>query len=92
MTTTFELPGVAKEDVGITVHNSTLTVSGEAKLALDRDGLVVRERRYGKFSREVPLPQGIRPEDVKATMANGVLTVTCPKSPPEQAPMKIAIA
>ncbi|KAI0761453.1 HSP20-like chaperone [Irpex lacteus] len=94
VTTTFELPGLTKEDVNIDVHNNVLTVSGESKVSSDRDenGYAVRERRYGKFSRSVPLPQGIKPEEIKASMENGVLTVTFPKSSPEQAPKKITIA
>ena len=59
---TFELPGLKKEDVNIDVHNNMLTVSGESKISSDRDenGYAVRERRYGKFSRSIPLPQGVK--------------------------------
>ena len=94
VTATFELPGLKKEDVNIDVHNNVLTVSGESKLSSERDenGYAVRERRYGKFSRSVPLPQGIKPEEIKASMEDGVLTVTFPKTTPEQAPRKITIA
>jgi HSP20 family protein len=62
VTTTFELPGLKKEDVTIDVHNNVLTVSGEAKHDEERDenGYAIRERRFGKFSRAVPLPQGIK--------------------------------
>ncbi|KAH8093080.1 small heat shock protein [Cristinia sonorae] len=90
---TFELPGLKKEDVNIDVHNNMLTVSGESKLSSERDenGYAVRERRYGKFSRSIPLPQGIKGEDIKASLENGVLSVTFPKTTPEQAPKKIAI-
>lgn len=62
VTATFELPGLKKEDVNIDVHNNILTVSGESKADESRDenGWAVRERRYGKFSRSVPLPQGVK--------------------------------
>jgi HSP20 family protein len=62
VTATFELPGLAKENVNIDVHNNLLTVSGESKISSERDehGYAVRERRYGKFSRSIPLPQGIK--------------------------------
>ncbi|KAH8107234.1 HSP20-like chaperone [Cristinia sonorae] len=90
---TFELPGLKKEDVNIDVHNNILTVSGESKVSSERDenGYAVRERRFGKFSRSIPLPQGIKGEDIKASLENGVLSVTFPKTTPEQAPKKIAI-
>ena len=62
VTATFELPGLTKENVNIDVHNNLLTVSGESKISSERDenGYAVRERRYGKFSRSIPLPQGIK--------------------------------
>ncbi|KAH8101311.1 small heat shock protein [Cristinia sonorae] len=90
---TFELPGLKKEDVNIDVHNNLLTVSGESKISSDRDenGYAVRERRFGKFSRSIPLPQGIKSEDIKASLENGVLSVSFPKTTPDQAPKKISI-
>ena len=62
ITATFELPGLKKEDVQIDVHNNRLTVAGENKVDSQRneDGYAIRERRYGKFSRTLPLPQGIK--------------------------------
>ena len=62
VTATFELPGLKKEDVSIDVHNNVLSVSGESKVDSTRDenGWAVRERRYGKFSRSIGLPQGVK--------------------------------
>ena len=62
ITATFELPGLKKEDVNIDIHNNLLTISGETKVTTENDenGYVVRERRFGKFSRSVPLPQGVK--------------------------------
>jgi len=90
---TFELPGLKKEDVNIDVHNNMLTVSGESKSSSEHDenGYAVRERRFGKFSRSIPLPQGVKNEDIKASLENGVLSVSFPKTTPEQAPKKISI-
>ncbi|THH21766.1 hypothetical protein EUX98_g8287 [Antrodiella citrinella] len=90
---TFELPGLKKEDVNIDVHNNLLTVSGESKISSEHEesGYAVRERRFGKFSRSVPLPEGIKSDDIKAALEDGVLSVTFPKTT-EQAPKKIAIA
>ena len=61
VTAFFELPGLKKEDVSIDVQNDVLTVSGESKISEERDenGYAVRERRYGKFSRSIPLPKGV---------------------------------
>ncbi|KAJ3786561.1 HSP20-like chaperone [Lentinula aff. detonsa] len=94
VTASFEFPGVKKEDVQIDVHNGRLTVSAETKLSEDReqDGYAVRERSFGKFSRTLQLPQGVKDEEIKAAMENGVLTVTFPKASAEQAPKKISIS
>ena len=62
VTASFELPGLKKEDVHIDVQNNVLTVSGESKISSERneEGYAVRERRYGKFSRSIPLSGGIQ--------------------------------
>ncbi|PPQ68799.1 hypothetical protein CVT26_001714 [Gymnopilus dilepis] len=93
VTATFELPGLQKDDVQIDVHNNRLTVSAEAKQSeeFEEHGYAVRERRYGKFSRTLQLPAGVKSEEIKATMEHGVLTVTFPKATPEQAPKKITV-
>ncbi|KAI0252283.1 HSP20-like chaperone [Lactifluus subvellereus] len=94
VTATFEVPGMQKEDVTIDVHNNILTVSGETQQSTDRneEGYSLRERRYGRFSRSVSLPPGVKNEDIRANIVNGVLTVTFPRSAPEISPARIAIA
>lgn len=59
VTATFEFPGVSKEDIQIDVQNGKLTVSAETKLSSEHDenGYAVRERRYGKYSRTLQIPQ-----------------------------------
>ncbi|CAA7260696.1 unnamed protein product [Cyclocybe aegerita] len=94
VTATFEFPGVSKENINIDVHNHRLTVSAETKQSTEHEenGYAVRERRFGKFSRTLQLPQGVKDEEIKAAMENGVLTVTFPKITPELAPKRITIA
>ncbi|KAG9310070.1 small heat shock protein [Chiua virens] len=81
---TFEFPGLKSEEVAIDVHNSRLIMSGESATSSSHSegAYAVRERHYGKFSRTLQLPSGTKPEDVKAKMEHGLLTVT--KSIPEQ--------
>ncbi|KXN92576.1 Heat shock protein 16 [Leucoagaricus sp. SymC.cos] len=90
---TFELPGLKKDDVQIEVRDGLLTISAEAKSSTEHEesGHAVRERRFGKYSRSVRLPKGVKDEEIKASMADGVLTITFPKTTPEQEPKKIAI-
>lgn len=94
VTATFELPGVRKEDVSIDVRDRHLVVTGEMHHDAERDehGYAIRERRFGRFSRTLQLPQGVKDGEIKAAMENGVLTVTFPRSAPEAAPKKITIA
>ncbi|EJF58063.1 HSP20-like chaperone [Dichomitus squalens] len=86
ITATCELPGLTKDNV--------LTVSGESNISNDRNekDCAIRERRDGKFSRSMFVPQGIKLEDIKTSMENSVLTVTFPLTTPEQAPRKTTIA
>ncbi len=62
VTATFELPGVSKEDVSLNVQNSRLTITAETKHSSEHDegGYAVRERRYGKWSRTLQMPSGIK--------------------------------
>ncbi|KAK0204441.1 small heat shock protein [Desarmillaria ectypa] len=94
VTATFELPGLKKEDVQIDVHDGRLTISGESKVSseYEEEGYAVRERKCGKFSRMLRLPQGVKEEEIKASIENGLLTVTFPKAAPETAPKKITIS
>ncbi|KIJ41402.1 hypothetical protein M422DRAFT_31764 [Sphaerobolus stellatus SS14] len=94
VTAAFEFPGLKKEDINIDVHNNRLVVSGQSSQAseLDKDGYAVRERRFGRFSRTLPLPTGTKPEEIKASMSDGILTVTFPRSQPDKEPKKITIS
>lgn len=62
MTATFELPGLSKDKVNIDVQNWNLVVSGEVFEPTERDErrYSTRERKTGKFSRSVKLPEGTK--------------------------------
>ncbi|KAM5541352.1 hypothetical protein V8D89_004906 [Ganoderma adspersum] len=78
---TFELPGMNRENVPVDVHNNLLTVSGESKSESESNDswYLLRERHFGRFSRTFPVPEGVKPEEIKASMENGVLTVSYPR-------------
>ncbi|KAI0033598.1 HSP20-like chaperone [Vararia minispora EC-137] len=94
VTATFELPGLKKEDVQIDIQDNVLSVAGEIKSDAEKEenGYAVRERRFGRFSRSIPMPQGVKEDEVKASLENGVLTVAFPRTAPETAPKRINIA
>jgi HSP20 family protein len=91
---TAELPGLAAEDVKVTLENGGLTISGEKKQELEEgkangdDHLI--ERRYGRFERRFTLPQTVDAEKVKAQLVNGVLSITLPKAE-EAKPRRVQI-
>jgi HSP20 family protein len=90
---TAELPGVAPEDVDVSIEGSTVTLSGERKIEYAvGDGTAIhrRERQSGTFRRAFELPTNIDLDAAKATHKNGVLTLRLPKSAAAK-PRQIAI-
>lgn len=70
-----ELPGVDPDkDVKITVDEHTLII--DAERTEEKTDKTRSEFQYGSFHRAMPLPAGVKPADVKATYADGILTVT----------------
>ena len=78
--TKIDLPGLKKEDVKVEVTDGHLAISGERKREEEEKGeqFYRCEREYGSFYRVVPLPEGVKLEDVNATFADGVLEVSIP--------------
>lgn len=76
-----EIPGMAKEDVELTVDDHTLTLKGEKRHGreADEDGVYRTERYFGSFRRTIPLPGDIDTDGAEAKFDNGVLTVKFPK-------------
>jgi HSP20 family protein len=92
--TRIDLPGLKKEDVKVEVTDGHLAISGERKKEEEEKGeqFYRCEREYGSFYRAVPLPDGVKLEDVKATFADGVLEVSVPLAArPEAAVRKVEI-
>jgi HSP20 family protein len=75
-----ELPGLKPEDVKVEVVDNALVLEGERKFEREEDkgGVHRTERRYGRFYRSIPLPEGANVEQVRARFENGVLEVTAP--------------
>ncbi len=88
-----DLPGVALEDVDITLEGSTLTIGGTRKGLAEENGVrhYIRELPYGEFRRSVTVPEGVDPDAIKAKLEHGVLEVVLPGAVAEVQPKKIAI-
>lgn len=79
-----ELPGVAEDDIRMTLEDGVVTVSGEKRTAREEEGesWYFSERQFGAFSRSFRLPPDADEDAVGATLKNGVLTITVPKRAP----------
>lgn len=77
-----EVPGVAKEDIHVSLDGNLVTLRAEVKQqdTQIKDEKVLRSERYfGAVSRSFQLPMDIDQATAKAKYDNGVLTLTLPK-------------
>ena len=81
------LPGTKPEDVDLSAVGQRLTIRGaiEREEDLEVGAYLLRERRYGSFSRTLDLPEGAVVDEAKAELKDGVLTITIPKAEEVQA-------
>lgn len=77
-----DLPGVAEQDLKVSVDDNVLTVSAKAGTDADRkaEGYLIRERRYAGYARSFVLPRDTDSEGVTASFADGLLTLNVPKT------------
>ncbi len=90
-----ELPGVAEEDIHLTVEDGMVEVKGEKKTSREEKGETwyFSERQFGSFTRSFRLPADADQAGVRAEVKNGVLTVVIPKKQQsEPKPKRIPIA
>ena len=75
-----ELPGLNREDIEVSVENSTLVLKGEKKLdtSVKEEHYRRIERSYGSFHRSFTLPNTVDASRIGAEFKNGVLTVKLP--------------
>ncbi len=79
---TAELPGMSEKDVEVSLTEDMLTIKGEKRAEREEKGenRYLSERSYGAFQRSFSLPRGVDRDKLAASFANGVLTVTLPKT------------
>ncbi len=80
-----ELPGIAKEDVSVSVsEEKVLTIKANKRRLYDDNVRSIRnERAFGEYTRNITIEQEIKTDSISATFRDGVLTITLPK--PESA-------
>lgn len=79
---TAELPGFTAKDVELDYAGNALAIRGHKKQEREESGRHYhrRERGSGSFTRVVSMPCAIDPERIKATFADGVLTIELAKT------------
>lgn len=77
-----ELPGLSKEDLEVTLTESTLTLKGEKKKEeeVKEKNFYRSERSSGSFVRTIDLPAEVKTDQTKASFENGVLEIRLPKT------------
>ena len=92
-----EVPGIAKENVNLTINDeNVLIIKGEKQASYtidenEKDKSCIRtERSYGTFTRSFVLPDNIVNDSVIANYADGVLDITIEKKEPEK-PKEISV-
>ena len=72
-----DLPGIKKDDLDLSISRNVITIKGEKKNELKKDGRKTfrNETWSGTFQRTISLPETVDPEKVDASMKDGVLTV-----------------
>ncbi len=84
-----ELPDIDPDkDVELSVANGILHISGhrEEKTETKEKGGYRSEFRYGSFVRDLPLPKGVKDDDITATYRDGILEVRIPVPAEEAKP------
>ena len=78
------VPGVAPEDVEVTLEGDTLTIRAEVPAPLENVEYIFQECPCGRFSRVLTLNVPVDVENIQATFEHGLLTLTLPKASPAQ--------
>ena len=75
-----DAPGVAKDKIEVKVDDREVTIGVEFREAVESNGKALwTERRYGKATRSIRLPEAVDANAAEAKHVDGVLQLTLPK-------------
>ncbi len=78
-----EIPGIKKENIDISVSDTTITIKGHSKEEIEekeKENYYRRETSSKSFTRTLSLPCEVQSKDAKANFQDGVLQITLPKA------------
>jgi HSP20 family protein len=87
-----ELPGMKREDIEVSVHDGSVTISGERKYESNEEQSEASrsERYFGRFQRTLALAKPVEVNKASAAYKDGILTLTLPKAE-EAKPKRIQV-
>jgi HSP20 family protein len=85
-----EVPGIAEEDLDVTVRDGQLIIAGERKTAKKSGKCWYNEHKYGRFERVIALSDMFETDSIDAELSGGILYLTLHKKPSAR-PHRISI-
>jgi HSP20 family protein len=88
-----ELPGVDKKDIHVSIADGDLIIEGERKSESEvkEKDYYRMERSSGSFYRRLPLPEGVKADQIQAEYKDGVLDIRMPKAGPAEPAKQIPV-
>ncbi|CAN4085635.1 unnamed protein product [Withania somnifera] len=80
----FDMPGLSKEDVKISVEDNVLVIKGEHKKEESGNDEHSWGRNYSSYDTRLSLPDNVDNDNIKAELKNGVLIISIPKTKVEK--------
>lgn len=87
----FDMPGLSKEDVKVSVENDMLIIKGEHKKEEGGNDEHSWGRNYSSYDTRLTLPDNVERDKIKAELKNGVLFISIPKTKVEKKVVDVQI-
>lgn len=85
-----QLPGIKKEDINVEISNDSIKISAETKQEHkeEQENVYRSEFRYGKYVRNISLPEEVISSEAQAEFTDGILHISAPKAKKEEKEVK----